>query len=94
MSLASFPPTISLSGSAFPPAGPGGNVPRARWYYALLRIPIVLPAALRFLRLAVPRSRFDFDTCAMKRGCTCLRLVSRYPLPAIVRGDGQGLPGC
>jgi hypothetical protein len=42
-------------------------VPHAHRYYALLRIPVGHPAALRFLRLAVPRLRSCFDTCAAER---------------------------
>src|SRR5437867_2584673 len=43
-----------------PSAGSLGTVPPRRRYYEALRIPFVLPAALRCLRLAVPWLHPDF----------------------------------
>lgn len=46
---------VPRRGLPFPPTGPCGSVPRPHRYYGSLRLLDVRPAALRFLRLAVPR---------------------------------------
>src|SRR6266478_128143 len=60
-----FPSNGSLTqASPFLPGVPQVSVPPAQRYYGMLRSPVVLPAVLRFLGLAVPVP------------CACLRLSS------------------
>src|SRR5436190_3695484 len=59
MHSACFLPADPQPGVPFPPRFPGNRVPVVRVpllrrYYETLRLPVVLPAVLRFLRLAVP----------------------------------------
>ena len=56
MSPACFPPAVSWPGAPFPPRGPSGRFPRFAGTIKALRLPAARPAALRCLRLAVPRS--------------------------------------
>src|SRR5271157_5757430 len=51
-----FPSNGSSDGASFPPQGPFGMVPLAHRYDETLRLPAAHFAALRFLRLAIPRS--------------------------------------
>jgi hypothetical protein len=53
----------------FPPRGPLGQLfPRFHGTIKALRLPAAPPAALRFLRLAVPRERAHFAPYAVARG--------------------------
>jgi len=52
----------------FPPRGPLGRwFPRFDGTIKALRLPAIRPAALRFLRLAVPRERARFAPAAVAR---------------------------
>ena len=51
-----FPSSGSVARRPLPSTGSLGSVPPLPRYYEALRLPAVRPAALRFLRLAVPRS--------------------------------------
>jgi hypothetical protein len=53
----SVPPSAPCCGGPFPPPGPFGSVPRLQRYYEPPRLLLFRPAALRFLRLAVPHGR-------------------------------------
>jgi hypothetical protein len=58
-----------------------------------LRLPAVLPAALRFLRLAVPRVHsVDFAPAATECQAASLGLVARYPHPGFSSWRRQDLP--
>jgi hypothetical protein len=58
-----------------------------------LRLPAALPAALRFLRLAVPRAySVDFAPTATECPAAGLGLVARYPLPGFLSWRRQDLP--
>ena len=55
-----------------------------------LRLPAVPPAALRFLRLAVPREHACFAPGTAAWGSVAgLGLVTRYPHPGFLRGDDR-----
>ena len=65
----------------------------------MLRLLAARPAALRFLRLAVPRVRSSFAPGGRERAASGPGLFNRVPLPALVRGDDQvsqvpGEPPC
>jgi hypothetical protein len=55
--LPSFPPTVPLTDSSFPPRGPLERVPPLQQYYEEFRLPTNHPDALRSLRLSVPHLR-------------------------------------
>src|SRR5215212_630724 len=55
-----FPSSGLMARRPLPSAGSLGTVPPRRRYYEALRLPVARPAALRCLRLAVPRSHPRF----------------------------------
>ena len=71
-----------------------GRVPRIPRYYQGATTPAALPAALRFLRLAVPRERSVrfVSPAATKRQAAGLGLVTRYPRPGRLPWRRQDLP--
>jgi hypothetical protein len=78
----------------FPPRGPRGrSFPRFHGTIEALRLPAGLPAALRFLRLAVPREHSPFVRSA--RGSApppSLELVTRYLQPGFLPRQPAGSP--
>ena len=74
----------------FPPRGPHGRLfPRFDGTIKALRLPAGLPAALRFLRLAVPRERADFAPAAVARGRRrAWGWSPGIPVRVVFRGDG------
>ena len=78
----------------FPPRGPLGRLfPRFRGTTKALRLPAVPPAALRCLRLAVPRERTALfvPPDAAARQTSGLGLVTRYPRPGLLPWKRQDL---
>ena len=86
MYSACFTPTVPSCGIPFPSPGPLGRVPRLPRYYGMLRFPAARPAALRCLRLAVPRRRRCF------RGPACSRSRRATPRTRRTRGFRCRLP--
>ena len=86
MYSACFTPTVPSCGIPFPSPGPLGRVPRLPRYYGMLRFPAAHPAALRCLRLAVPRRRRCF------RGPACSRSRRATPRTRRTRGFRCRLP--
>ena len=89
------PPNRSTIRHRLPSTGSRGSVPPLQRYYSVLRLPAAHPAALRCLRLAVPRVGSLF---APRRGePACLGLGFGHPVsrPGIWRGDGRAsqVPG-
>jgi len=78
----------------FPPRGPRGrSFPRFYGTIKALRLPAALPAALRFLRLAVPREHSCFACSAWRSAPTpSLELVTRYLRPGLLPWRRQDLP--
>jgi len=75
----------------FPPRGPRGrSFPRFRGTIKALRLPAGPPAALRCLRLAVPREHARFapaaDACGRRRAWGCSPGI---PVRVFFRGDGR-----
>ncbi len=75
----------------FPPRGPLGRLfPRFDGTIKALRLPAGLPAALRFLRLAVPRERAPFAPAAAARGrCRAWGWLPGIPVREGFRGDDR-----
>ena len=65
----------------FPPQGPPGRVPLLQQYYQSATTPCSHPAALRFLRLAVPRFHSLLSLPDRRVHCQGLELVTRYLQP-------------
>jgi len=79
----------------FPPRGPHGRLfPRFNGTIKALRLPAGHPAALRFLRLAVPRepSAVFVSPAAAECQASGLGLVTRYPHPGLLPWRRQDLP--
>ena len=77
----------------FPPRGLLGRLfPRFHGTIKALRLPAGLPAALRFLRLAVPREHSGF-ACSARRSASppSLELVTRYLRPGFRQWKRQDL---
>ena len=89
--LAWFPTSSPQRGGPFSPRGPGGPVPPPRRYYGTLRLPSVLLAALRCLRLAIPPPRRAFAPGDRRRAIAGIgALVIRAPEPELsVETDGS-----
>ena len=79
-------------GFSFPPPGPAGPVPRLRRYYEGAATPCRHPAALRFLRLAVPRMHSLLSLSGGRVRRQSRELVTRYLQPGIRRGANRVLP--
>ena len=79
-------------GFAFPPPGPAGPVPRLHQYYAGATTSYRHLAALRFLRLAIPRMHSLFSLPGGRVRRRGLELVTRYLQPGICRGANRVLP--
>jgi hypothetical protein len=75
------PSSGPCSGTSFPPRGPVGPVPPLPRYYEVLRLLSVLPAALRCLRLAVPRVRRRFAPADERRVADGPGVWSSVPRP-------------
>jgi hypothetical protein len=89
------PPNRSTIRHRLPSTGSSGRVPPLHGYYSVLRLPAALPAALRCLRLAVPRLGSLF---APRRGePACLGPGLGHPVarPGRLRGDDRAsqVPG-
>jgi hypothetical protein len=89
-----FPSNDSVLRQPLGSSGSLGLVPRLHGYYGLLRIPALLPTALRFLRLAVPPCARLFapgriGTPSSRPGF----FGSWLPQPRLLRWKRQGLPG-
>ena len=95
------------SNGSYDPAPPSlRGVPRVEFprfggTIRALRLPAARPAALRFLRLAVPRLRPAVRSPPARDGRrgSGLELVTRYLRPGLARGDGRisqvpGEPSC
>ena len=79
-------------GLSFPPLpGPAGPVPRLRRYYEGAATPCRHPAALRFLRSAVPRMHSLLSLSGGQVRREAIRLT-RYLQPGIRRGANRVLP--
>ena len=65
----------------FPPRGPAGPVPPLHWYYQGAKTPWTHPAALRFLRLAVPRLRPTLCSHRVRTPCICGPGLFGHPGP-------------
>ena len=76
----------------FPPQGPPGRVPLLHQYYQSATTPCCHPAALRFLRLAVPRLHSLLSLLGGRVRRQGLELVTRYLRPGIRRGANRVLP--
>ncbi len=76
----------------FPPQGPPRRVPLLHQYYQSATTPCCHPAALRFLRLAVPRLHSLFRSQADECNREGLELVTRCLQPGIRRGANRVLP--
>ena len=76
----------------FPPQGPPGRVPLLQRYYQSATTPCCHPAALRFLRLAVPRLHSLLSLPGGRVRRQGLELVTRYLRPGIRRGANRVLP--
>ena len=79
-------------GFSFPPPGPAGPVPRLHQYYEGATTSCSHPAALRFLRLAVPRLHSLLSLPGGRVRRQGLELVTRYLRPGICRGANRILP--
>jgi hypothetical protein len=89
------PPNRSTIRHRLPSTGSSGRVPPLPGYSAVLRLPVAPPAALRCLRLAVPRMGSLF---APRRGePACLGPGLGHPVarPGLLRGDDRAsqVPG-
>ena len=74
-------------GFAFPPPGPAGPVPRLHQYYAGATTSYCHLAALRFLRLAIPRCHSLCSLSARRVDCQSLELVTRYLQPGFAESE-------
>lgn len=92
-----FPSNSSLIRHPLPSTGSCGTVPLLPRYYQMLRLPDIPPAALRFLRLAVPRVpyRFRLSGPFARPDGPAGGFHCRWPLPASSRGDDRAsqVPG-
>ena len=79
-------------GFSFPRPGPAGPVPRLHRYYEGTTTPCRHPAALRFLRLAVPRMHSLLSLPGGRVHRQGLELVTRCLRPGIRRGANRVLP--
>src|SRR5438046_5098029 len=90
-----FPPTVPQSDASLPSTR-SGRVPCPRFVGTIkaLRLPAVPAAALRCLRLAVPRgcSAVSLPRPQTQVPWTRSTLVRQPPTPPLARGDGQDLP--
>ncbi len=77
------PPFSSTIRHRLPSPGSRGLVPPLHRYYAVLRFPAALPAALRCLRLAVPRLGSRFAPRRGKPACLGHGLGQPASLPAL-----------
>ncbi len=75
----------------FPPQGPPGRVPLLQQYYQSATTSCRHPAALRFLRLAVPRLHSLLSLPGGRVRRQGLELVTRYLRPGIRRGANRVL---
>ncbi len=75
----------------FPPQGPPRRVPLLHQYYQSATTPCCHPAALRFLRLAVPRLHSLLSLPGGRVRRQGLELVTRYLRPGIRRGANRVL---
>ncbi len=73
----------------FPPQGPPGRVPLLHQYYQSATTPCCHPAALRFLRLAVPRFHSLRSLLDGRVHRQSLELVTRYLRPGFFRGNDR-----
>ena len=94
-----FPSAGSIIRHPFPSTGsPGAGSPLLR-YHGVLPLLTAPPAALRFLRLAVPCVRSAFAPGEGERSAPGPGLFDRVPVPALSHGDDQvsqvpGEPPC
>jgi hypothetical protein len=89
-----FPSSSSASPAPpFPPRGPSGQFPRFIGTIKALRLPTALPASLRFLRSAVPRSRRLSLSRRSASTTVSLDLCSPVAPPAGVPRTQWDLPG-
>ena len=91
----SFPPTVPRSDASLPSTR-SESVPCPRFSGTIkaLRLPAAPPAALRFLRLAVPRGACGASLPLTQRQVqwTWSCLAAATPDAALTRGGGQDLP--
>ena len=76
----------------FPPLGPPGRVPQLRRYCQSVTTSYRHLAALRFLRLAIPRMHSLFSFSARRVHWQSLELVARYLQPGIAEEQKQDSP--
>jgi hypothetical protein len=89
------PTTGPCSGASLPSTGSVRVAfPRFLGTIKALRLPAAPPAALRCLRLAVPRGRSarSVSPAATERQAAGLELVTRYPQPGLLPWRRQDLP--